>query len=260
MDSMILLNQRYSEALAYMKENDIRVDLIYLDLLHLEVISRLQIESLFDSLLEVLNPTGTILVNTPLKPLVKLIDVKEKLFKYEWIIEKSTHTNALNCNYRPLESHSYVGVFSRCGGSSSSGVKMKYNPQKTKGEPYSLKRGSMCKAWTGASIDHTTINNTGDRYPLSIQRFDSDNFGIGTQQRPVALLDYFIQTYTDRKERVLDLSMKSGGSGIACKVLERFYIGVEEDKTTFRKAKKTIKNYPIRANLLAKLLHYKEKL
>lgn len=75
--------------------------------------------------------------------------------------------------------------------------------------------------------------NTGERYPLTILKFKRDKEKLHPTQKPVALLEYLIKTYTNEGETVLDNCMGSGSTGIACLKTNRNFIGIEKDDKYF---------------------------
>lgn len=112
-----------------------------------------------------------------------------------------------------------------------------YNPQMTNGEPYKSGKGNSGDV-TGAVLKIQT-KNSGTRYPRSIQRFKRET-GLHPTQKPVALLEYLIKTYTQESETVLDFTMGSGSTGVACVNTGRKFIGIEMDDNYFNIAKKRI--------------------
>ena len=152
-----------------------------------------------------------------------------KMFKYCWYWKKP-HTGQLNCKKMPLKNIEEVCIFQNA---------IKYNPQFADGKPYILERkkykGSECY---GKQTDHKTISN-GKRYPKQILEF-SEGKKLHPTQKPVALTEYLIKTYTNEGETVLDFTMGSGTTGVACKNLNRNFIGIELDETYFNIAKKRI--------------------
>ena len=87
--------------------------------------------------------------------------------------------------------------------------------------------------------------DNGMRYPLQIVQFKRDilTSNLHPTQKPVELMEYLVKTYTNEGDTVLDFTMGSGTTGIACKKLNRNFIGIELDKTYFDIAKKRIENY-----------------
>ena len=117
---------------------------------------------------------------------------------------------------------------------------MKYFPQKTQGKPYCQKSGRMSDNWKGGLGTVVTNNESGLRYPTTIQRFNRDSDKFHPTQKPIALLEYLIKTYTNEGDLVLDNCMGSGSTGVACKNLDRDFIGIELNKEYYEIARKRI--------------------
>ena len=165
-------------------------------------------------------------------------------FKYEWIWEKSNGSNFVHTKYQPLKVHEHVLVFGRSATTyTKKGNSLKYTPQKTQGEPYIAKRsGKMTSNLaTGKNQELTsTICKDGLRHPRTIQFFKQER-GLHPTQKPVALMEYLIKTYTNENELVLDFTMGSGTTGVAAKNTNRKFIGIELDENYFNIAKDRIK-------------------
>jgi site-specific DNA-methyltransferase (adenine-specific) len=84
--------------------------------------------------------------------------------------------------------------------------------------------------------------NSGERYPRNIIKFNRDKNKVHPTQKPVALLEYLIKTYTNENDTVLDFTMGSGSTGVACKNLNRDFIGIELDQEYFKIAKERIES------------------
>ena len=159
-----------------------------------------------------------------------------KMLRYEWIWEKTTATGHLNAKKMPMKAHENILVFYK---------KLPvYNPQKTTGHTpvhsYTKHQGdgsNYGKTATGISGGGST-----ERYPRSIQVFKTDKQKCSWHptQKPVALCEYFIKTYTNEGDTVLDNCMGSGTTGVACLNTNRNFIGIELDYETFNIAKKRI--------------------
>lgn len=108
-----------------------------------------------------------------------------------------------------------------------------YNPQKTKGKPYNTKKHETKTNTYGQSHIPTTENKTGDRHPTSILKFNIPKKKLHSTQKPVALCEWLIKTYSNENDLVLDFTMGSGTTGVACKNTNRRFIGVEMDKEIF---------------------------
>jgi|TARA_Y100000114_G_scaffold45025_1_gene40692 site-specific DNA-methyltransferase (adenine-specific) len=165
-------------------------------------------------------------------------------FKYDWIWEKQKGSNFLNYKYQPSKNYEIISVFSK-GATSfvKNNINCPYNPQMVEGTPYKIKQGKGGDAVvregsrTGKNI---ITKNNGTRYPNAIQKFNSDKEKLHPTQKPIALLEYFIKTYTKENDIVLDFTMGSGSTGVACKNVNRRFIGIEKDKKYFKIAKERI--------------------
>ena len=117
-----------------------------------------------------------------------------------------------------------------------------YNPQMKKGKPYTLERNTFTVNY-GKQVDMVRTENTGERYPLTILKFKRDKEKLHPTQKPIALLEYLIKTYTNEGEIVLDNCMGSGSTGIACLRTNRNFIGIEKDDKYFDMAYNRINEY-----------------
>ena len=149
-----------------------------------------------------------------------------KNLKYEWIWEKPQGTNPLNAKFMPLKAHENILVF--CRG------KIKYHPQMEQGTPYRGFKSDTTKIGEvyGDIKSQHRDNPTGERYPKTVLRFKQQK-GLHPTQKPVPLFEYLIRTYTDEGDTVLDCTMGSGTTGVACLNLRRNFIGIEKDKKYF---------------------------
>lgn len=143
-----------------------------------------------------------------------------KLLKYEWIWEKPQGTGFLNAKIYPLKNHENILVFCK-------GVH-EYNPQFSEGEPYTANRKNPASSNYGYYKPSLT-ENTGFRYPKTILRFNAER-GLHPTQKPVALFEYLIKTYTNEGETVLDNCAGSGTTAIACINTNRNYILMEKEE------------------------------
>lgn len=162
-----------------------------------------------------------------------------KMFKYDWIWEKCNGTNFLNAKFQPFKVHECVSVFSSMASSYSKKGSMSYYPQKTNGKPYKSIRKKGSHVYHTDPSNFLVDNKTGKRMPRSVTKHPMER-GLHPTQKPVSLLEYLIKTYTLEGETVLDFTMGSGSTGVACKNLNREFIGIEKDETYFNIAKKRI--------------------
>lgn len=157
-----------------------------------------------------------------------------KMFRYDWIWEKEQGANFMLCKYQPYKVHEIISVFSKS--------KHIYHPQMTEGKPYISGKGTSGDI-TGNVAKIQTKNN-GTRYPRSIQRFNTEKSkgSFHPTQKPVALLEYLIKTYTNDGDVVLDNCMGSGSTGVACVNTGRKFIGIEINKDYYETAVQRIKS------------------
>lgn len=147
--------------------------------------------------------------------------------RYEWIWEKPQGTNPMNAKIMPLKSHENILVFYRS--------KPTYNPQMWYSTPYSGFSSSTSKIGEvyGNQQSKHRDNPNGSRYPKTVLKHKQEK-GLHPTQKPVSLMEYLIKTYTNEGETVLDNCMGSGTTGIACKNLNRKFIGIEKDDKYFK--------------------------
>ena len=159
-------------------------------------------------------------------------------YKYDWVWTKSNGGGFLLANKMPLKRHELISIFN------SGRV---YNPQFSKGRKYRATRGAAGGhiAIPGTEKDRRISGwqtvNTGWRYPTSIIHMPNDT-GLHPTQKPVALMEYLIKTYTNEGDTVLDFTMGSGTTGVACMRTGRNFIGIELDADYFRIAEQRIAN------------------
>ena len=199
-------------------------------------------EPMWEELKRIVKPNGVICLfgSEPFSSALRMSNIK--MFKYDWIWCKSKATGHLNSKKRPLVKHEIVSVF--CDGQSHyfpQGLVEKNKPTVSKGNRGKKGEGSSGDVYGYASKDSI---QTHTNYPLSIQKFNVDMKALfHPTQKPVPLLEYLIKTYTIEGETVLDFTMGSGSTGVACKNLNRNFIGIEKDKEYFEIAKKRIENH-----------------
>jgi len=189
----------------------------------------------FDSMWERLNalikPKGAIVLfgSEPFSSALRMSNIKN--YKYDWYWEKNQATGFLNSKKMPLKNVENISVFQQV---------INYNPQMRTGfKPYKCKQGKTKTQNYGKQTGAVTESN-GERYPLTLLNFPRDKDKNHPTQKPLALMEYLVRTYTAETEVVLDFTMGSGTTGVACKNTNRGFIGIELDKTYFEIAKARI--------------------
>ena len=162
----------------------------------------------------------------------KLIQSNVDLYKYKWIWIKTKKGNFVNAKNRPMTSFEEVLVFSKGNTANGSKIKMKYFPQGLKPiHKVNKDNGSRFGTMAGKRPSHKkeTIQRW-TNYPCDVLTIDSVGKPIHPTQKPVALFEYLIKTYTNEGETVLDNCMGSGTTAVACINTNRNFIGFELDK------------------------------
>lgn len=239
-----MIDLKCGDCLELMKEiPDESIDMILCDLPYKETGNKwdkgINLKSLFEQYRRIIKENGCIALNGTFKFGVQLYNTAPDLYKYEWIWEKDNGTNAPNVNLQPFRIHEFVFIFGKGRVTNGNRTPMKYFPQKTQGKPYIQKSGKMSENWKGGLKNIITNNSSGLRHPKTIQKFNRDR-GLHPTQKPVEMLKYFIKTYTNEGDLVLDNCMGSGSTGVACKLLNRSFIGYELDRKYYEIAKKRI--------------------
>ena len=168
------------------------------------------------------------------------------MFRYDWIWEKTIASNFALSNKQPHKKHEIISVFYK--------RQPTYNPQMQEGKPYTDVRNRQYRKSVSVGDNRTLIkspiHNKGERFPSSVQKFSNrNNNRLHPTQKPVALCEYLIKTYTNEGETVLDNCMGSGSTGVACVNTDRNFIGIELDDHYFEVAKERIDKALIEANI-----------
>jgi site-specific DNA-methyltransferase (adenine-specific) len=177
------------------------------------------------------------IVLTAQTPFDKVLGVSNlDMLRYEWIWEKTEATGHLNAKRAPMKAHENVLVFYDKNPT--------YNPQKTTGHvrKSSTKRKDATTNYGEQNIGEIPYDST-ERYPRSVVVFpkDKQKVSLHPTQKPVALMEYLIRTYTNPGDTVLDNCMGSGTTGVACTNTGRNFIGIEMDEKYFSVAQTRIR-------------------
>ena len=197
-------------------------------------------DEMWKRLNKLIKPNGAIVLfgNEPFSSALRMSNIKN--YKYDWIWEKEQGINQLNAKRMPLKNYENICVFYK--------KPCLYNPQMTQGKPYKADRCTFSKnieSTYGKQVDRVVTVNDGYRYPLTIIKFNrelSSKKRVHPTQKPILLMEYLIKTYTNENELVLDFTMGSGSTGVACLNTDRKFIGIELDVNYFNIAKERIEN------------------
>ena len=192
-------------------------------------------EPLWEQYERIIKDNGAIVLfgSEPFSSALRMSNIKH--YKYDWVWDKvNRYTGYGNCKNAPLRRYETISVFAK--------QKTTYNPQMTVGKPYK-KTGDYSSKIYGTGKIKKTGENSGTRYPYNILQFKGDdkkNGFLHPTQKPVELMEYLIKTYTNENDLVLDNTMGSGTTGVACVNTNRNFIGMELDDKYFEIAKKRI--------------------
>lgn len=160
------------------------------------------------------------ILTTCSEPFTSLITIKNRdILRHTWVWEKSRATGYLNANRQPMKAHEDIRVFSV--------GEVRYYPQMGVGTAYRATSGAVGGHVRDKTVgDYLTINN-GERYPRSVLYFPSEGNALHPTQKPVALYEYLILTYTQPGDVILDPFIGSGTTAVAAQKLGRHYIGCD---------------------------------
>ena len=190
-------------------------------------------EPMWAGIRRVLKPRGACVLLGCTQPFTSaLVMSNPKMFRWEDIWEKSKPVGFLNAEDRPMRAHENILVF--CDG------KPTYNPQKYRIDPIFMDRRKTFTVLADATAVYgnrkpkAKRKDDGTRYPISIIPISSAwRAGMHTTQKPLALLEYLVKTYTNEGDTVLDFTFGSCTTGVACLTTGRKFIGIEKDLTYF---------------------------
>jgi DNA modification methylase len=192
-------------------------------------------EPMWEQLNRIIKPNGAIVLfsSEPFSSALRMSNIKN--YRYDWVWVKEQGTGFLNSKKQPLKNNEQICVFYK--------KQPLYSPQMRQGfKPYKTKKGGLTDNYRKDSVSEVITESNGERYPLNTLEFKRDKSKQHPTQKPVALMEYLIKTYTNEGETVLDFTMGSGSTGVACKNLNRSFIGIELDDKYFEIAENRINN------------------
>jgi len=200
--------------------------------------SVIDFDLMWEQLNRIIKPNGAIVLfgSEPFSSALRMSNIKE--YKYDWIWNKvNKFSGHLNAKKQPLRKTELISIFYN--------TQVLYNPQMEDGKPYIATSVGNKSSNYGKQIDKIKTVCDGKRYPSNIIAIKGDERGsvgrIHPTQKPVALMEYMIKTYTNENETVLDFTMGSGSTMVACQNTNRNGIGIEMDAEYFKIAQQRIK-------------------
>tara|TARA_R110002012_G_scaffold312772_1_gene523784 strand:+ start:141 stop:875 length:735 start_codon:yes stop_codon:yes gene_type:complete len=198
--------------------------------------SVIDFELMWNELNRIIKPNGAVVLfgSEPFSSALRMSNIKN--YKYDWIFHKTLPVGHGYAKYRPMSNHEVISVFGE--------GKLTYNPQFTpreKPRTYTRKNASRSGSSSMTSHDGQTRVLKG-KYPTTIQKFNTSvqKGKLHPTQKPIQLMEYLIKTYSNENETVLDFTMGSGTTMVACQNTNRNGIGIEQDANYFKIAKKRI--------------------
>ena len=205
--------------------------------------SVIDFDLMWEQLNRIIKPNGAIVLfgSEPFSSALRMSNIKN--YKYDWIWDKERGVGMSTVKHRPMKQHEIISVFSN--------NKHEYYPIKI---PREKILDSTKWKFNKINSENGNFNSKGkpgriyeDKFPVSILKYHKDkgecngNNRVHPTQKPVALMEYLIKTYTNENETVLDFTMGSGSTGVAAKNLNRNFIGIEQDQKYFNIAEQRIK-------------------
>lgn len=219
------------------------------------------LQPLWEQYKRILKPYGTVVLTADQPFTSQLVLSNLDWFKYEWIWKKKRTTGFLTANYRPMKQTEDILVFSEGGAaaaSKKSGRNMTYNPQglvekivNKRNNPKRLGKVLGKVEFIGKnnkSLSTAPYQQKWTNYPTEILEFGLEKNTFHPTQKPVALMEYLIKTYSNQGETVLDNVMGSGTTGVASLNTNRSFIGIEQDDIYFDYAKQRIEEIALLQN------------
>ena len=194
-------------------------------------------DKMWERLNKLIKPNGAIVLfgSEPFSSALRMSNIKN--FKYDWVWNKKKHANAMLAKIQPLKIHELVHIFSSNGKANYYPIKEKRNPRVDKES--NIKNGDN---FGGKIVKRKYSNPEGLYNPKSILEISNANQKgkVHPTQKPIPLMEYLIKTYTNEGELVLDFTMGSGTTGVACVNINRKFIGIELDEGYYKIASERI--------------------
>lgn len=191
-------------------------------------------DKMWDCLNKLIKDNGAIILFGREPFTSKLITSNIKKYKHKWVWNKKQSGSWANAKYMPLQIEEDIICFAN--------GRVNYYPIMRKGK-MRKKGGSKKQPENMSGIKHTYYSYSDEYYPvniLEISNCSNRKNNVHPTQKPISLMEYLVKTYTNEGETVLDFTMGSGTTGVACKNLNRNFIGIELDKKYFDIAEKRI--------------------
>jgi len=243
-----LINKIHNaDCLEKMKEiSDKSIDMILCDLPYGTTACKwdtiIPFEPLWEQYKRIIKDNGAIVLTASQPFTTNLVSSNIKQFRYEWIWNKTQGSNIFNAKKQPMKTHENILVFSK--------FESQYYPIMTKAEKKNIRpiRDGKSNIY-GNNTSHSVDYDNQLRYPKSILKYSCNDSEVNKlnrihpTQKPVALFEYLIKTYTNEGDLVLDNCSGSGTTAIACLGTNRKYICIEKDEVYYKKSLERVEEY-----------------
>ena len=223
-------------------KQDIKVDMILTDLPYgvtkCKWDSIIPLEPMWEKVNKLIKPNGAICLfgSEPFSSVLRMSNIKKYRYDLKW--QKDQGTDFMLAKKKPLKDYEDIMLFYK--------KQPTYNPQMREGfKPWTKKDtgNNILKHLDKRLVQQKKESVGNKRYPISIIKFNREKTGLHPTQKPVALLEYLIKTYTNEGDLVLDFTMGSGSTGVACLNTNRSFIGIELDENYFKIAQDRLGNF-----------------
>ena len=190
-------------------------------------------DKMWERLNKLIKPNWAIVLfgSEPFSSALRMSNIKK--YKYDWVWVKEQGTGFLNSKKQPLKNNEQISVFYK--------EQPVYNPQMRKGfKPYKTKKGGLTDNYRKDSISEVITESDGERYPLNTLTFTRDRSKLHPTQKPVAIIEYLIKTYTNEWELVLDFTAGSSTTAVAAENTWIEWLGIEMSEEYCKIGKKRI--------------------
>lgn len=204
----------------------------------------LDLEAMWGELRRIVKDNTAIVLTASQPFTTTLICSNRDWFKYCWVWHKTCGAGFLNAKNAPIKYHEDIVIFSSASAANRCKNRMTYNPQglikvnKIKRNCASRDRNDTIGSRSGR-LEGTEYIQEYENYPTTYLKYPNDT-KLHPTRKPVALMEYLIKTYSNEGDTVLDFCMGSGTTGVACKNLNRQFIGIEKEEKYFNIAKDRI--------------------
>ena len=207
--------------------------------------SVIDFDLMWKQLNRIIKPNGAIVLfgSEPFSSALRMSNIKN--YKYDWVWKKNRPTNFAHAKNKPMKKHENILVFSdgTTVHKSQSKNRMPYFPQGLVDITHKRiikKLSEKTDVFFSDRKSHREFTRKQTNYPNTILEFSTDNLGLHPTAKPISLMEYLIKTYTNENETVLDFTMGSGTTMLACDNLNRNGIGIEQDEKYFNIAQDRI--------------------